>query len=176
MRTTAALVLTAAGLALLPAAPAAAGGGGGCHAPGVTDDATTEVSLTGVCFTPTVARVDVGDTVTFRNNDPMTHMVTGAGGSFGDHAEIASTESVSHRFTEAGVFPYYCVLHPAMVGAVVVGDGAPAATGAATATGGSGGAGNLAGVAAGAGAVVTLAGLAAARRRWPRSIVPSPGA
>lgn len=174
MRTAAALVLCAAGLALLPAAPAAAGGGGGCHLPGVTDDATNEVSLTGLCFTPTVARVDVGDTVTFRNNDPMTHMVTGAGGSFGDHTEIASTESVTHRFAEAGVFPYYCLLHPAMVGAVVVGDGAPAVAG--TATGGSDGGGNVAGVAAGAGAVVTLAGLAAARRRWTRSIVPSPGA
>ena len=171
MRTTsaAALVLTAAGLVLLPAPSAAAGGG--CHAPGVTDDATTEVSLTGACFTPTVARVDAGASITFRNADQMGHMVTGAGQSFGDMTEIGPGESVTHRFAEPGVFPYFCILHPSMVGAVVVGD-APAAA----ATGGSDGGGNLAGVAAGAGAVATLAGLAAARRRWPRSIVPSPGA
>jgi hypothetical protein len=32
-------------------------------------------------------------------------------------------DTVSYRFQNSGVFPYFCLIHPGMVGAVVVGDG-----------------------------------------------------
>jgi plastocyanin len=125
-RTLVLAALTTAFAVVLPAAPAAAGGGG-CHGATLTDDATTEVVMASACFTPTVARVGTGESVTFRNADPMVHAVTGAGGSFGDYADIPPGGSVTHTFDEAGVFPYFCVLHPSMVGAVVVGDAVQAA-------------------------------------------------
>lgn len=142
---------------LVPASPAGAGGGG-CHSTALSDTATAEVSMQSACFQPTVARVGVGETVTFRNDDPMTHAVTGAAGSFGDHDPIEPGESVEHTFAEEGVFPYFCVLHPSMVGAVVV-DADLEAAGA-----GPGG-GVVTGLAVGAGAVLAAAGLAVARRR-----------
>jgi hypothetical protein len=42
-------------------------------------------------------------------------------------------KSVTFRFDEEGVYPFFCCLHPGMAGAVVVGDGAgTGAAGAAT--------------------------------------------
>ena len=70
-------------------------------------------------------------------------MVTGASGSWGMDFGTATTDpgaldeeselaqdgtlgqggTYSYTFAASGVYPYYCFLHPGMVGAVVVGDG-----------------------------------------------------
>ena len=119
-----ALVLSAAWCATALAAPAAAGGGG-CHATQMTDKATTEVKVAENCFTPTVVRVDEGETVTwFSGEFEAPHTVTGVGGGFGSD-DLPAEGRVSFAFNDAGVYPYACLLHPGMVGAVVVGDGAP---------------------------------------------------
>ena len=129
MRTRAAiiLVLTAFFSCFFPMTQAGAGGGActyGIPGEGFTDAEGTKVAMVEACFSPTVIRVATGDTVTFTNKDKMVHAVGGAVGSFGDaHAEIRWGESVSYRFDEEGTFPYVCIFHPGMVGAVVVGDG-----------------------------------------------------
>ena len=117
------LVATAASAAfLVPALPAGAGGFCG---PGTFEDrATTDVEMKGDCFDPVVVRVDAGDEVTFENLDSHAHTVGGVAWSFGDaHKEIAAGESISYRFEDEGVYPFFCVIHPGMAGAVVVGDG-----------------------------------------------------
>jgi plastocyanin len=120
------LVLAVAVAAFLPVARAGAGGfcmgyeGG----EGFTDTEGDGVSMSDNCFSPTVIRVGTGDTVTFVNKDEEVHAVGGAVGSFGDpHAEIRPGDSVSYRFDREGTFPYVCIYHPGMAGAVVVGDG-----------------------------------------------------
>ena len=46
---------------------------------------------------------------------------TGKFGETGDNpALIAPADTQSFVFTEAGEFPYYCVLHPSMVGTISV--------------------------------------------------------
>jgi len=76
------------------------------------------------CFTPTVARIEPGAALTWQNLDRHAHTIGGVANSFGDaHKELLSGDSVSFVFEEEGVFPYFCVLHPGMSGAVVVGDG-----------------------------------------------------
>lgn len=120
--------------ALLPAAPAAAGGG--CHT--FTDGEGPDVDTKHNCFVPAVARVDVGDTVTWRNYDGVPHNVTTSAGFNG---EVPIKDSFSHRFTQPGVYPYSCTLHPGMVGAVVVGDGSPVGMDLANATSPSAGTG-----------------------------------
>lgn len=74
-------------------------------------------------FTQTVTYVDPGETVRWVNKDVFPHTVTGAASSWGDTEMLDRGDEVSYTFDEAGVFPYYCDLHPSMVGAVVVGDG-----------------------------------------------------
>lgn len=112
---------------LLPAVPARAGGG--CHDPETLDVVGTHVDMKSLCFIQTVLRVKPSQPVTWINADPTGHTVTGVGGSWGSYDTIAPGRSVTYRFTRAGIFPYFCLLHPGMVGAVVVGNGGkPSAT------------------------------------------------
>jgi plastocyanin len=113
--------------------------GAGCHSEAFSDQAGTAVTMLDNCFTPTVLRVGPGDTVTWSNKDPVEHTVTGAVGAFGHDRSILAGQTVAYRFDAEGVYPYFCYLHPGMVGAVVVGDGGAAATGSGVVpVGGSG--------------------------------------
>jgi plastocyanin len=118
--------LVAFGLLARPGSPAHAGGGG-CHQP-ATDGRSTSVDLESNCFVNTVVRIDAGDTVTWTNRDSWMHSVTSAGvnqaGGWGSFDEMQLGDTLSHQFDASGVYPYFCVFHPAMVGAVVVGHGA----------------------------------------------------
>ena len=117
---------------LFPPAPTA-GAGGFCADAAFTDRATTDIGMAEMCFTPTVTRIEPGDTVTFHNKDQTMHMVGGIANGFGNlHTEVPPNKSVSYRFEDEGVYPYVCVLHPGMGGAIVVGDGEGKATGLVT--------------------------------------------
>jgi plastocyanin len=114
------LVLTAVVAALaLPAVPAFAGGGG-CHGD-ATAGAGDTVEIANGCFDPTTLRVDPGDSVTFVNLDPYVHNVSAIG--WGHLNDLYEGDSFQVTFDEAGVYPFACQYHPAMVGAIVVGDG-----------------------------------------------------
>ena len=77
------------------------------------------------CFIPHTVTIDVGDKVRWLNEDTVTHTITsgtpkdGADGIFDSGIVIPGVE-FSHIFTESGQYPYYCVVHPWMVGMVVV--------------------------------------------------------
>lgn len=116
-----AITFVAASAVLSSAAPAGAGGGG-CHESVRTEKRATQVPIVGLCFKPTVVHVARGETVTWTNEDPVDHTVTGVNGSFGTYAPLAKGMTAKQRFDEPGTYPYFCVLHPGMAGAVVVGD------------------------------------------------------
>lgn len=116
------IVFAAAGAFLALAGPAAHAGGT-CHEEPVTSDSTTVVHIEGVCFSPAIVQIGAGETVTWVNDHSKApHSVTGASTSWGSFDELAPGKSWSHQFTTQGTYPYYCFLHPGMVGAVVVGD------------------------------------------------------
>lgn len=117
-----ALVVVLGMLSLLAAAvPAAAGGG--CHVAEFSDQPSDVVKAYGNCFYPTVARVDVGDTVRWHSGDEMSHTVTAVAEGFRSLDELTIDSRLRLTFDEPGVFPYTCLLHPGMGGAIVVGDG-----------------------------------------------------
>ncbi|HET9477109.1 MAG TPA: plastocyanin/azurin family copper-binding protein [Dehalococcoidia bacterium] len=125
-------VVAVAGLAIA-ASGSPARAGGGCHgadAARLTDEVTNTVLASDCAFMPTVVRVDVGAPVTWTNNDKVPHTFTGVSGSFGDYKEHVAGQSVSYSFEKSGVYPYFCALHPGMVGAVIVGDVSTSAAGA----------------------------------------------
>jgi plastocyanin len=102
---------------------AVAGGGGGCYGP-ASDGSGTRAVIEELCFTPTVLHVDPGSTVTWVNRDRgIPHTVTGANRAWGSPEELRLGDEATFRFDRNGVYPYYCVYHPGMSGAVVVGDG-----------------------------------------------------
>ena len=107
--------------------PAAAGGGGGCHqAPRPFDARTQVVAMEDYCFSPAVVRIEPKQSVTWVNRDVDAHTVTGVGGTWGRYGELGRGGRVTSSFAASGVYPYFCTLHPGMVGAVVVGDGVAA--------------------------------------------------
>lgn len=71
----------------------------------------------------------VGDTVVWQNADQAKHTVTsgtpdgGPDGIFGGSDFLAPGESYQFRFDKEGQYPYYCLIHPWMVGTVFVTDG-----------------------------------------------------
>jgi plastocyanin len=111
--------LLAAIVVVAPATPALAGGGGGCES-GRQEVTKTAVDIADFCFTQTVVHVSPGQSVTWTNRDKVEHTVTGVGREWGDYESVRFGGAVSHRFDKAGVYPYFCVFHPGMVGAVVV--------------------------------------------------------
>jgi plastocyanin len=81
-------------------------------------------SLTTDAFSPNPIQVSVGSTVTWTNNDSQAHTVNSGNsptqsGLF-DSPIIAPQATFEYTFTEAGEVPYFCILHPNMVGTVSV--------------------------------------------------------
>jgi len=89
-------------------------------------------TMTDTAFSPNPVNVKVGDTVTWTNNDSQLHTVTSGTGpsdpQMGKQFDSGLTgasvlgpgKTFSHTFTTAGTFSYFCQLHPAMVGKVIV--------------------------------------------------------
>lgn len=93
------------------------GGGGAASAPPAA--ATAAVSLTGRAFSPSTVTVAVGGTVTWTNNDGMTHNVTSSSGAF-KSPNFGGGATFTFTFTAAGTYNYTCTLHGGMNGTVIV--------------------------------------------------------
>lgn len=70
-------------------------------------------------FTPQSITVQVGSTVTWRNDGPSAHTAT-ADDSVFNTGILKSGQSHSARFSQVGSYDYVCTLHPQMTGTVVV--------------------------------------------------------
>jgi len=82
------------------------------------------VSKTTDAYDPNPVQVRAGGTVTWTNNDSTPHTVTSGqdakpDGTF-DSSTLAQGKSFSFTFEKAGKYPYFCTLHPNMVGTVSV--------------------------------------------------------
>lgn len=84
-------------------------------APVIAADRTGTIA--GFAFSPKTVTVNVGDSITWTNNDGVTHNATGSGFATGS---IASGGSKAVTFNSAGTFAYRCTIHPTMTGTVVV--------------------------------------------------------
>jgi plastocyanin len=77
------------------------------------------------CYIPFGVKIDVGDEVTWTNEDITFHTVTSGNPINGpdnlfDSGMFKIDEQFSHKFEESGNFDYFCTLHPWMEGIVVV--------------------------------------------------------
>ena len=79
------------------------------------------------CFIPYEVKVDVGGVVTWSNDDSAAHTVTAGSAEEGpsqvfDSSLFMAGTTFEHKFQKVGTFPYFCMVHPWMVGSVVVGE------------------------------------------------------
>jgi plastocyanin len=84
-------------------------------------------SQTKNCFDQDVINVVPGTTVTWQNNDKVSHTVTSGNpsdnqtGTIFDSSLIASGKDFSFTFNNPGTYNYFCQVHPWMTGQVIVG-------------------------------------------------------
>ena len=96
-----------------------AGSGASADAPCVAENS---------CFTPAEVTVDIGGEVTWSNDDTAAHTVTSGDlsadpdnvGTVFDSSLFMAGKTFSHKFDTAGEYPYFCMVHPWMVGKVIV--------------------------------------------------------
>jgi len=75
-----------------------------------------------------IVEILVGDTIVWSNADTVFHTVTSGSESDGldglfDSKEFAPGKSFTYKFSEIGYYPYYCTLHPWMIGTIIVTSG-----------------------------------------------------
>jgi len=85
--------------------------------------------ITDTCMTPSVLSIDIGTTVNFVNEDIVMHTITsgtpydGLSGEF-DSGLIgivtSENNTFSKKFSDSGTFDYFCMIHPWIVGIIVV--------------------------------------------------------
>jgi plastocyanin len=111
-----AALVSVGGLAVF-AGPVAAQGSASSSGAGVS---SASVSIRGYAFNPGNITVVLGvnNTVTWTNDDSVTHTVVALGGSF--NATLPAHGTFTHTFTTAGVYDYHCTIHTFMRGAVIV--------------------------------------------------------
>ncbi len=100
--------------------PAAPGGGqqaNGTVLQNATAPTVASVMVTGFSFQPGSIMVAKGGSVTWTNQDPVPHTITGA--DF-DSGNLDRGKSYSHVFDKAGTYEYHCTIHTSMKGTVVV--------------------------------------------------------
>jgi plastocyanin len=88
--------------------------------------------LTDDAYSPNPIEVTVGQTVVWTNDDPVFHTVTSGSVGAPDAGEVFDSglagptaltsegKTFEHTFDTAGEYPYFCILHPNMVGTVMV--------------------------------------------------------
>jgi|SRR5579864_6307204 len=87
-----------------------------------SDDAKaspTEVRVDNFTFSPETLTVPVNSVVTWVNKDDIPHVIASNDGSFKSKA-LDTDQQYSYTFSKAGTYPYYCSIHPKMVGKIVV--------------------------------------------------------
>jgi plastocyanin len=98
------------------AATTPAGGGTGGSGTAAAGDAVT---ISGFAFNPTTLDVKVGSTVTWTNQDSVSHTVTADDGSFKSDP-LPNGATFKHTFTKAGNVNYHCAIHTYMTATITV--------------------------------------------------------
>jgi plastocyanin len=94
------------------------GGGGGAGTPGVN-----EVWMQGMAFNPAAKTISIGTTITWTNKDNTIHTATsgvpGAPDGMFNSGNLNNGGTFSFKFTGAGTFKYFCLIHGAMMTATI---------------------------------------------------------
>jgi plastocyanin len=103
-------------VALLAAVVAA---GAGVPAPAHAKPKQWIITIEAMRFAPDVLEVGAGDTVVWKNKDPLPHNVVADNKAF-HSTDIPADGSWTLRNAKAGAYPYTCTLHPGMRATIVV--------------------------------------------------------
>ena len=90
------------------------------------DSSKPGCELTNSCYSPNITKIDLGDVITWKNDDDVTHNISSGTSTelsgFFDSELIKPNEIFSHQFEKNGTFHYFDSIYPWMTGQIVVGD------------------------------------------------------
>lgn len=89
--------------------------------------ATTTVRMFNTTFQPNTVNINVGDTVTWQNDDFLFHTTTSSTPLW-DSGPLSQGQTFSFTFNSAGTFAYVCTIHFGMSGTVNVTNAGPTST------------------------------------------------
>jgi plastocyanin len=81
--------------------------------------APSEVSVDNFTFGPASITVAANSTVTWVNHDDVPHVIASTDGLFRSKA-LDTDDKFSFTFAKPGTYPYFCAVHPKMVGKIIV--------------------------------------------------------
>jgi plastocyanin len=111
----------AAGEAAARARAAAAGSTAtGSPAPAAAPSAPGDVNIDNFAFSPKTITVSAGSKVTWRNRDDVPHRIQSTNSKFKPSPVLDTRGVYSIDLKESGEYPYFCSIHPVMVGKIVV--------------------------------------------------------
>lgn len=79
-----------------------------------------KVKMQNIAFDPTSVTIKVGQTVTWVNDDSVTHNVTAQSGAAFKSKDFGQGGTYSFKATKPGTIKYVCTLHPGMDGTLIV--------------------------------------------------------
>ena len=128
--------LAALAAGLIMAGCGGGSGGGGSYSSNPTPTVTPTpsgtaadvvITITGIAggmsFSPNLASVKAGQTVSWKNNGGTTHTATQDDGGFDTGPIPDGATSTPITMKDSGTLSYHCAYHPSMVGTVNVGSG-----------------------------------------------------
>ena len=77
------------------------------------------VEIKDFAFHPNSTTLPAGTTVTWKNDDSVSHTVTSTNGEFGSDV-LRQGQEFSHTFMNPGTYDYRCAIHPYMQAQVIV--------------------------------------------------------
>lgn len=102
------------------AAPSTTVVGPGTTVAGAPATGEQAVSIKDFSFNPASLSIQVGDSVTWTNDDGPAHSIKSGDHTFDSPGPIDPASSFSFTFTTPGSYTYICGIHPSMKGTVVV--------------------------------------------------------
>lgn len=82
--------------------------------------AAGSVTIIDFAFDPSELTANVGETITWTNEDSTAHTVTSDGDGPLDSGDVNGGATYEATFDEPGSYPYVCTIHPTMQGTVEV--------------------------------------------------------
>ncbi len=83
----------------------------------VTSNETAKIDITNFTFNPVTLTIKRGTTVTWTNNDLMSHQIKS---DLFNSDILTKGKSFSFTFNDAGTVNYYCSIHASMTGQIIV--------------------------------------------------------
>jgi YVTN family beta-propeller protein len=77
------------------------------------------ITIQGMAFSPLAVTVKAGETITWTNQDSITHTVTSNDAKW-DSGNLDPGKSFQFTFAQPGTYAYHCSIHPFMTGTITV--------------------------------------------------------